>query len=989
LYSLSQAFAFAANAFVDALRVPVVAGMHENCGGEPTPRREIMLKNVLVRRAVRYALLANTIALTCATVQAAEEPITEVVVTGSRIARPDVEASTPVQVLSGQAIDMAGSQNIADIIAALPAVGTPGLSRTNSNFLTSSNGVSTLNLRNMEDQRTLVLINGRRVVSGVDGTSTVDVNNIPTDLIESVQVLTGGASAVYGSEAVAGVVNFILKDDYEGLNFRGQTGGSTEGDAERHMFSLTGGLNIGDRGNVTANVQYDRDFGLRSRDRAISANDIPARSSLPPQGRFPLDGTNWTFGPDNVLKDTFDTPVDGFNRNAERYIATPLERTLVTVLGNYHLTDSVRLFAEGGYSKMKSNSSLEPLATTNADARLPDGTILPGLSRDNPFIPAPILAQMDDLAAATGEDVFLQMNKRMNGVFDRSNKNDRDFYRAVVGLDGDFGSDWHWETYYNRSQTKEATESETALRDRYYFALDAIADPVTGQPVCRDAAARAAGCAPFNPFGFDSVSQDAANYITAGGIKDTFDSKITQEVVAANITGPVFALPAGEVKIAAGAEYRKEQSEALFSPETQAGNTMGNALSNTTGEYNVKEAYVETIVPLLSNASFARSLDFEAAYRIGDYSTVGTVDSWKAGMTWAPIDDIRFRAVYSVATRAPNIGELFSGPNQTFEQIPDPCEQAVSQAGPVGDYCRSIPGIAQQLATTGGFAYTLGDEQSMEGLNLSNPNVKEEQAKTWTVGMVLTPQSFRNFTMSIDWFQIKVDDAITLVARDFILNSCVNSLGTDPLCARVTRENVGTPRPRTPGTVFTIDTLPLNAASIETSGVDVALGYALEFGAAQRLNVSLAYTYLDKLTLQQNPDLAPENEKGQLDGPGRLGAGFEHRANLGLTYSWDRFSANWRMNYLSAIKDTLNENGPTVPPDVNEIGSVVYHNVQARYAFGADREYAVYAGADNVFDKKPPVLGQNAQSEITGTETAADTYDPFGRMWYAGVEVTF
>jgi outer membrane receptor protein involved in Fe transport len=220
------------------------------------------------------------------------------------------------------------------------------------------------------------------------------------------------------------------------------------------------------------------------------------------------------------------------------------------------------------------------------------------------------------------------------------------------------------------------------LRDRYYFALDAIADPATGQPVCRDAAARAAGCAPFNPFGFDSVSQDAANYITAGGIKDTFDSKITQEVVAANITGPVFALPAGEVKIAAGAEYRKEQSEALFSPETQAGNTMGNALSNTTGEYNVKEAYVETIVPLLSNASFARSLDFEAAYRIGDYSTVGTVDSWKAGMTWAPIDDIRFRAVYSVATRAPNIGELFSGPNQTFEQIPDSVRAGRQPGGP-------------------------------------------------------------------------------------------------------------------------------------------------------------------------------------------------------------------------------------------------------------------------------------------------------------------
>ena len=947
-----------------------------------------MLKNVLVRRAVRYALLANALAMTCATVQAAEEPIAEIVVTGSRIARPDIEASTPVQVLSSQAIDMQGSQNVADIIAELPAVGTPGLSRTNSNFLTSSNGVSTVNLRNMEDQRTLVLINGRRVVAGVGGTSIVDVNNIPTDLIESVQVLTGGASAVYGSEAVAGVVNFILKDDYEGLNFRAQTGASAEGDSERHMFSVTGGLNIGDRGNITGNVQYDRDFGLRSRNREISANDIPARSGFPPQGRFPLD-SDWTFGPDNVLKPTFVTAQDGFNRNAERYIAVPLERTLVTVLGNYQLTDRVKFFAEGSYSKMESNSRLEPLATDNSDAVLPDGTVLPGLSRDNPFIPAPILAEMDAIAADTGEEVFLPMIKRMNGVFDRSNQNDRDFYRGVVGFSGDFGNDWHWDTYYNRSQTKEATASETALRDRYFFALDAIRDPATGQAVCRDAAARAAGCAPFNPFGFNSVSQEAADYITAGGIKDTYDAKVDQEVIAANITGPVFDLPAGSVKIAAGVEYREEKSEEIYSLETQAGNTMGNALSNTFGKYDVKEAYVETVVPLLSDAPFARSWDFEAAYRFGDYSTVGSVDSWKLGTTWAPTDDVRFRAVYSVATRAPNIGELFAGPNQTFETVPDPCVDAVTEAGAVGDFCRSIPGIAQQLATTGGFEYTLGDEQSMEGRNLSNPDVKEEEAKTWTVGVVLTPQAFRNFTVSVDWFQIKINDAIKLVSRDFILSSCVNSLGTDPLCSRITRENVGTPRPRTPGTVFSIDTLPLNAASIETSGVDVALGYALEFGSAQRLGVTLAYTYLDKLTLQQNATLPPENEKGQLDGPGRLGAGFEHRANLGLNYSWDRFSASWRMNYLSAIKDTLDENGPTVPPEVNDIGSTIYHDITARYELGADREYAVYAGVDNAFDKKPPVLGQNAQSEITGTETAADTFDPFGRMWYAGVEVSF
>lgn len=211
-----------------------------------------------IQRAIRFALLtsaASSLSALAPSAQAAEDQIAEVVVTGSRIARPELEASTPVQVISSEIIQQQGSPNIADILAELPAVGTPGLSRSNSNFLTSSNGVSTVNLRNMEDQRTLVLVNGRRVVSGVGGTSTVDLNNIPTDLIKSVQVLTGGASAVYGSEAVAGVVNFVLKDDFEGVGLRAQTGLTSENDRRQNLVSLTLGQNFADKGNVTLNIQ--------------------------------------------------------------------------------------------------------------------------------------------------------------------------------------------------------------------------------------------------------------------------------------------------------------------------------------------------------------------------------------------------------------------------------------------------------------------------------------------------------------------------------------------------------------------------------------------------------------------------------------------------------------------------------------------------------------------------------------------------------------
>lgn len=957
-----------------------------------------MANHILVRRAVCTALLfgaAVSITAPFSYSLAAEgEPISEVVVTGSRIARPDIESSTPVQILSGEAILEQGAPNIADILNELPSVGTPGLSRTNSNFLTASNGISTINLRNMDDKRTLVLVNGRRVVSGVGGTSTVDINNIPTDLIESTQILTGGASAVYGSEAVAGVVNFILKDNFEGVSLRGQTGITSEDDRKQNLGSLTFGRNIGERGNVTMNIQYDKDYGLRSRDRAISANDDPARSPTTPQGSFTVNrpgGATWTYTPDNQLQRGFNTPVNGFNRNGERYIAVPLERTLYTALAHYDVTDSAQLFFEGSYGEMDSNSSLEPLATDNADAVLPDGTVLAGLAIDNPFIPAAIHQEMTATGAST-----LGFRKRMNGVFDRSNVNERDFHRFVVGMKGEVFGSWDWDVYYNQSRTKEYTASETALRDRYYYALDAIAG-AGGTPICRNAAARAAGCVPFNPFGFDSVSAEAGEYITNGGQLDTYTAIVEQKVAAANISGALFALPAGDVMMAAGFERRWEESSERYSADTQAGNTMGNAAGNTDGDYTVNELYVETLVPLLKDAPGAQSLDFEAAVRVGDYSTVDEVISWKSGLTWAPIDSMRLRAVYSVATRAPNISELFQGPNQTFpSRLRDPCEgvTATSQ-GAVDAYCRSFPAIAASIAANpnGVFVYQQSDRQSVEGRDIGNPNVQEEEAQTWTLGVVLTPSFLPNFTASIDWFQIQIDDAINLIPRQTAIDECAFSGGTSQYCALVTREDIDTARPRTPGTLFNVDSYYINAASIKTSGVDVASSYSFDFAASQRLRFGLNYTYLDKLTLQSAAGESIQNNVGQLSGDGRLGAGFRHRAVGTVNYGIGGFTATWRVNYLSRMKDTLVENGydplDDVDPGRNSVGSYVYHDLNLRYAFGEDQQYAAYLGIDNLFDKLPPVLNQVRASHVTGTETAADTYDPIGRYGYAGVLVKF
>jgi iron complex outermembrane recepter protein len=920
----------------------------------------------------------------------------DIVVTGSRIARPDLEASTPVQVVTSEAISSQGSANISDILNELPAVGI-GTSRTNTNFSTSGNGQATVNLRSLGSNRTLVLQNGRRVVSGIGGSSAVDLNTIPTELIERVDVLTGGASAVYGSEAMAGVVNFILKRDYDGLGARVQAGITEEGDLPTQLVAVTAGKNFADgAGNITLYGQYDNDGGLRSKNRAISANDVPFRSSFTPQGSFFTSNNTFTYDPNNNLKTGLINGVDGFNRNAERFISVPVERYMGSVLARYDFSDALGVFVEGSYAKTKSRSRLEALATDNSDAVLPDGTIFEGLSLDNPLIPAAIRADM-----IAGGDTTLPFRKRLRDVFDRSNRNDREFYRVVAGFKGEIASNWNWDLSYNYGRTSESTTSETALRDRYYYALDAIAGP-GGTVICRDAAARAAGCAPFNPFGFRSVSPEAAKYITNNGQLSTYDSKVTQQTLAGNVSGSLFTLPAGDVGIAVGAERRIEKSSEVFDLQTQLGNTMGNALTNTVGKYKVFEAYGETNIPLVAEKAGIHYLGLEGAVRFGDYSTVGSVFSWKAGATYAPVKDLRFRGVYSIATRAPNIGELFAGQSQTFPSgIVDPCSGATAASSrPQDAYCRTLPGVAATIARNGVFAYNPNsDTQSIEGKDGGNPALFEETAKTLTLGAVFTPSFIRNFSMTVDFFDIRVKDAIQLVPRNTVISQCASSAGASPLCSLIVREGAGSnPRSRTPGTVWQVDSLPVNAASIKTRGIDFAMRYKTPtfamFGADDTsLAFNLAYTYLDKLTLQPLAGLPVENNRGQLDGDGRLGAGFKHKANFSTTLDTGAFSINWRANYLSSIKDTL---GPDAASPLgnatNSIKSRFYHDAQIRFDVTSEtskKTLEFYAGVDNLFDKKPPSINQNGASNVTGTETAADTYDPYGRRFYFGAAFKF
>lgn len=929
----------------------------------------------------------------------------EIVVTGSRIARPDLQASTPVAVVTAERIQQTGASNIQDVLATLPAVGQ-NVSRTSSNFSTTGNGTATINLRNLGSSRTLVLIDGRRTL-GIAGTSAVDVNNIPTDLVERIDVVTGGASAVYGSEAIAGVVNFVLKNDFQGLRVRAQNTLSDKGDAARQYVSITGGQNFGGgRGNITANFSYDNDHGLPSRNRSFSGTDIPNRSAYAAQGLFdvsnpnqtgfsPTSGRTFTFDGGNNLKGYQSANIDGYNRNGDRLLSVPVERYQGTVLAHYDFSDAFKLYAQGQYSRTNSNASLEPSAIDNTSAGAAlnfDGSAYAGIPITSPYVPAAIRAA----ALANGVDV-IQFRRRSNDIFSRSNKNERDFYRGVIGARGQFtaGTNWSYDIYYEHSESRDNTTAQSIYTPNYGAALSNEIGP-DGQVRCSDAAARAAGCVPINIFGFNTVTTAASQFLQkytgptrtvslldgntvqlVSGTNVAFDylAKVNQDVVSGSINGDLFSLWGGPVAISFGGEYRREKSTEVFDPFTQAGLSAGNQITNTQGSFNVKEGFVEVIAPIVEDRPGLQYLGLEGAARYADYSTVGGVWSFKGGATYAPTRDIRFRGVYSRATRAPNIGELFSSISQTFPAIKDPCDRRGGQGddAPIGaanPACSNIPGTS-----AGTFGYSTAQIQSIDGLLGGNRNLREETADTLTAGAVITPTFFKNFSMTVDYYTIKVKDAIGIIGQQVSVDQCVNT-GNPLFCNNVVRNSSGF--------ITRVNALNLNTGSYLVSGIDVDARYAIPVGAS-RFDFNIQYNHRLKQQQTPFPGGPVQNELGQADcySCGRLGSGFKDKAVANVTFSAPQFQLNYRMDYMGPLTDNLGD------PDAQRISAYFYHNLQGKVIVGGKQQMELYAGVNNLLDTKPPVFGDTNQVTFPGTQTIANTYDLYGRMLYVGATFKF
>ncbi len=940
---------------------------------------------------------------------AANDDVTKietVTVTGSRISNPNVVSPAPVSVLTAEDIKATGAVNIGDLMTTMPQLAT-SFTMGNSGRFIGTAGVAMQDLRNLGTSRTLVLVNGRRMIGASAGTTAVDTNLIPADWVERVEIITGGASAVYGADAVSGVVNFILKKKYEGANAHVQLGDSQHGGFKERLFAITAGTNFADdRGNVAVSVEHSQQDPLWFPDRFGKQNFAtilqPAGSEydallLPNSRNYiyttggafslgnPRDPTQrYVFNPDgSVRKQRFDGIYDNRGNcqdcegltNNELLLQPDYKRTTVSSVASFDLTPDHRLYFEGLYSKVrtKSFSSAAFAGTSNYHY----------IEKDNAYI-------RPDLAALTEDLDIIRITRDDLDSGLRGEDTDRQTGRLVFGIEGAaFGADsgWLYDASVNYGRTHERRRNlNNRHMERFYAGLDAVVDPNTGNIVCRSqidptyvntayynntgtpdgiiSPEVAASCIPFSIFGDGAINGAARQWFNATTISKT---RLTQFVAGGSLTNNnLFELKAGPVSFGTGVEYRRETSETINDPLDINGETFLNAIPSARGSYNVKEIWAETAVPLLAGLPGVKSLTFGAAGRYSKYDTIGSTRAWRYNLDWAINDSLRFRGNMSAAVRAPGIDELYGGQSQNFGGVTDPCDSAQIANG-------KDPAVRAANCAALGLAPNFRDEvtSSNEGLQGSNPDLDAETGRSWTAGFVFTPTFLEGFGMNVDYWEIKIENAISAPTFQDTANRCVDSPnGIDNIYCRNARRAAD-------GQLDFIVSINQNISAIETDGIDLAMYYGHDaWGGRMRydLNATKVLGY-KSYPFQEDPDEFSDDNKT---------LGFpEWKATLRVGYSRDNWDVNWATRFASGGRRITNESYASNPTQTNVTwaGSGVFHDMRGSYTF-KDTGLQIYGGVTNVFDSDPP-------ANLFGTGFGSALYDTIGRAYYVGLNYKF
>ena len=998
------------------------------------------------------------------TVAEADE-LQEVVVTGSRIVRPNLESSVPVTSIGSEAIFETGNNSVGDLLDNLPAIRST-YSQSNSSRFLGTTGLSLLDLRGLGTQRTLVLVNGRRHVGAdiLNNAVSPDVNTFPSDLIERVDVVTGGSSAVYGSDAIAGVVNFVLKKNFEGLQVRGQGGKTKYNDGGTYFASIVGGTNFADgRGNIAGNLEYavqqpvfasnrpnlaapgsfvvvdtdpagsdgvpDRTFYNDIRSATIAIGGIvqisnPTNTNLAPCGRD-KDGKayrcNYIFQPDGSFAPQTGTRVGlspsgnflGGNGTTGRERQTlgiypKLNRVSFNLIGHFTVSDAFEPFIEAKI--VRTNSLRYGTPAFFQGSTIGGGDVRERPRYDNPFISATTLAQINDARVAYGltavttptalASTRLTLLKNLTDIGGRQEDARRTTTRFVLGATGKFADDWSYEFSVNYGQFKESTAvlGNVAVQ-RFLLAMDSTRD-TSGNIVCRSqidpTAARiapntnddnyatsllagdVAACVPLNPFGEGNITPAMRNYI----VQDTTSiGEIKQFDVLGFVTGNTakwFSLPAGPIGVSAGAEYRTEKNLYKEDPFVSNGMTFYNPIADyTPPTLKVKEFFGELLIPILKDKPGAEDLSLSAAGRSSSYSgDIGRVTAYNAGIQWTPIKDFRLRAGLAKAVRAPNLSELYTSQGQNFATVVDPC--SLNNIG-TGSATREANCRAAGIPTSYNFVYT----QSLGFLSGGNPGLKAEDSDSVTIGGVFQPHFLPDFSLSVDFYSIKVNKAIASVSAQDILNLCYDSASLNNVfCSLFQRAGAaGGPRGEVPFQVLENSLLQssVNYAKRTARGVDFEVNYKYQLYTLGTFDTRVLYTHaLERNNYEDvnNPTKA-DQVLGELGDP-------KDAFNVDLNFKRDSFTAGVGVRYIGRMvlnhyEDTYSVQG-RAPENADYADKRYYPSIwytDLRVGYDVTKTINVYLGIDNVGNRVPPF-------GLTGATEGSGIYEAKGRFFYAG-----
>lgn len=982
-----------------------------------TNKRERLLATTMI---AGFALAGFAAPAMAQTAEEQASQVGDIVVTGSRIARQDYRSTSPIVTVSAQDFQATGAVTIDSLINDLPQF-TPSISSTSNN--PSNGGQANINLRNLGSNRTLVLMNGRRVVpSNSDG--TVDVNLIPTALIKNVEVISGGASAAYGSDALAGVANFILNENFEGIQFDAQYGETDKSDGNTESYSVTIGGNFAeDRGNMVLSVGRSTRGTIFNAAREFSAVSGPSGTSplgstvfdgnnLPTQGAidtyfgktgisntgqfgFNDDGSIFAYiGKVNVKNPAGAGPeytAPGanytFNTGPLNYLQLPLERYNVYSAARYKINENAEVYANALFTQYSADTELAASPAANGTGfRLPS---------TNPFI-TPALRALLNTRANPNSSILL--NKRFTSLGGRHSNDEYNIYQLTTGVRGRVpNSEWTYDVYGSYGRVSNTTtQTGNVSRSSVQRLLDA---PDGGVSLC------AGG---FDPFGVTDLSAECINYIGRSARNQTTTE---QRNVEASMQGKAFDLPAGEVRVALGAQYREDtfafgadsslaQQNAVV-PHLGAdglpdGGMIGgseiagfNPTPSLAGSTNSKELFIEALVPLLADLPFVEQLDLNLGYRLADYSTAGLTHAYRAELDWTIAGGLRARGGYSRSVRAPSIGELYATAATGFPSIGSP-----SAGGTEGDPCDIRSSFRQGADKAKVEALCLAQGVSplalpnfqysndqVEGRSGGNPNLFEETSDSWSGGLVyqsaFASPWLSGISASIDYYSIKITDAIGSIEATDSLQGCFNVTGENPTfdinngyCQLFRRD------PLSSGIVGAVEN-QANLGAIETSGVDFQGDWNFNIadiggGDWGRLRFNTVISWLAEYKDNVVEGGVFTDRTGTI--ASTFGKTFpEWKALSSVTWSDGPFSvgARWRrVGELTVINTNI------------VLPSIDYFDLNGSWSI--NDTVSLRAGVNNLTDEQPNIFSPGVQAN-----TDPSTYDVLGRRYYVGLTARF